>query len=434
MSTSPRRRRAALAAVLAAVTFAASCSSDTETSGSSSTTQAPDSALVPFDTDAMDSVVEQTATGFREIGMVVLIETPDGKYVNTWGATESGGSEAPSLDTRMRIGSNTKTWTGTAILQMVQEGKLSVDDPVSKYRPEVPNGENITIGQLLDMRSGLYNYTETVEINQAMDEDPGKVWAPEELVALGISNPPYFPPGEGWHYSNTNTVLLGLIAEQLDGRAIEQIFQDRFFSTLNLSGTSFPANTDTAIPAPFSRGYTYSGNIETLGEGKESLSPERLAEIESGSLQPRDTTNDNPSWTWAAGQGISTANELATWVQAMVKGDFLDDSTQKLRMDSVLPTDPDSPGAAGYGYGLAQMGPLYGHTGEVPGYNSFMGYDPVNDVTMIIWGNLAPTADGNAPAARLAMDLIPYVYAQSGGNDNDDTADDIDQVGEADGN
>ncbi|MDJ0361902.1 serine hydrolase domain-containing protein [Rhodococcus sp. H29-C3] len=442
MTRSPRRRHAAVAAMLTVITFTASCSSDTSppttdsaaTASSATSTQSGDSALVPFDTTAMDAVVDETAQELREIGMVVLIETPDGKYTNSWGATELGGSETPTLDTSIRIGSNTKTWTGTAILQMVQEGKLSVDDPVSKYRPDVPNGENITIGQMLDMRSGLYNYTETVDLNQALDDNPARVWTPEELVALGLSNPAYFPPGEGWHYSNTNTVLLGLIAEKLDGKPIDQIFQDRFFSKLNMNGTSFPLSTDTAIPAPFARGYSYSGNIETLGEGKDSLSPERLAEIESGSVSPRDTTGDNPSWTWSAGQGISTVNDLATWVQAMVKGDLLDEKTQKLRMDSVASTDPESPKAANYGYGIAQMGPLFGHTGELPGYNSFMGYDPVNDVTMVIWGNLAPTAEGKAPAARLAEKLIGYVYATTGGNDNENTADDIGEVGETEGN
>lgn len=438
-----RGRRVAIAAAVAAITFVASCSSGSSPSGAgttetgqSSSTAAPaaESALVPFDNAAMDAVVAATATQYREIGAVVLIETPDGTYVNNWGSTELGSTTVPTLDTKVRIGSNTKTWTGTAILQLVQEGKLSVDDAVSKYRPDVPNGDNITIGQLLDMRSGLYNYTESPAVNESLDNDPQRSWTPEELVTIGLAQPPYFPPGEGWHYSNTNTTLLGLIAEKIDGKPLAQIFQDRFFTELGMTGTSFPANDDTSMPTPSSNGYSYSGNVETLGEGKASLSPEKLAAIAAGTVQPRNTTNDNPSWTWAAGQGISTANDLATWVQAMVKGDLLDEKTQKLRMDSVAPTDPDDPASANYGYGLAQMGPLFGHTGELPGYNSFMGYDPVNDVTMVIWGNLAPTADGAAPAAKLAIALIPFVYAGAGGNENDATSDDIDDVGNTDDN
>ncbi|WP_373191186.1 serine hydrolase domain-containing protein, partial [Mycobacterium marinum] len=84
--------------------------------------------------------------------------------------------------------------------------------PVSKYRPDVPNGDNITIEQLLNMRSGLYNYSETPEVNEALDNDPQRVWTPDELLTIAYQNPPYFLPGAGYHYSNTNYVLLGLIA------------------------------------------------------------------------------------------------------------------------------------------------------------------------------------------------------------------------------
>ena len=419
-------------ATASALIFVSGCSSGSGETPAPATSSATASALLPLDPAALDAMVEDVATTSREIGMVVLITTPDGEYVKTWGSVAAGRSEVPTLDTKVRIGSNTKTWTGTVILQMVQEGLLSVDDPVSTFRPDVPNGDAITIGQLLDMRSGLYSYTQTVELNEALDTDPGRVWSAEELVALGLSNPPNFPPGEGYSYSNTNTVLLGLIAEKLDGKPIDRIFQDRLFGPLALAGTSYPATTDTSIPAPFTRGYSYSGNVETLGEGKEALSPDRIAAIDAGSVQPRDTTNDNPSWTSSAGQGISTANDLATWVRALVRGDLLDADTQTVRMDSVQPTDPDNPSSAGYGYGLAQMGPMFGHIGEMPGYNSFMGYDPVNDLTMVVWANMAPGTDGSAPAAALAGSLAKALYAQQSGPSSgaEDTADDIDEVAE----
>ncbi|MGB7235414.1 MAG: serine hydrolase domain-containing protein [Rhodococcus sp. (in: high G+C Gram-positive bacteria)] len=430
-----RARTTGAAAVLLAVALvAASCSSDSDstststseaTSSESSTSEAS-SALVPLDTAAMDTVVDELATQFREVGMMVLVKTPEGDYTKSWGTLGLDSTEVPTADTKVRIGSNTKTWTGTVILQMVQEGKISVEDPVSKYRPDVPNGENITIAQLLDMRSGLYNYTQTLELNDALDNDPQRVWEPEQLLALAFADPPVAEPGAEYNYSNTNTVLLGLIAEQLDGKPIAQIYQDRLFSTLNMTSTSFPANTDTSIPDTYANGYSYSGNVETLGEGKESLSPERLAAIEEGTVQPRITTNDNPSWTWSAGQGISTANDLVTWVEALGNGDLLDEETQALRMDSVQPSDPSDPSGSSYGYGIAQMGPMYGHIGEMPGYNSFMGYDPVNDVTIVVWGTLAPTPEGAPPAAAVAKSLVPLVYASS----TEDTGEHIDDAAE----
>ncbi|WP_051062943.1 serine hydrolase domain-containing protein [Ilumatobacter nonamiensis] len=425
-------RTAAVVLVVASAAIASACSSSGDSSAPGSAAPvstsvpdpkasdtAPNDALVALDATAIDAVVDDLATELHQTGMVVFIRTPDGEYVNTWGTDAVDSTEVPTLDTRVRIGSNTKTWTGTAILQMVEEGKLSIDDAVSTYRPDVPNGDNITIGQLLDMRSGLYNYTETLELNTALDEAPERVWTPEELLALAFAHEPYFAPGEDWHYSNTNTILLGLIAEELDAKPIAQIFEDRFFTPLGMSGSSFPDDTDTSIPDPYADGYTFNGNVETM-DGDEELPADRVAAIDAGEIEPPNHTNDNPSWTWSAGQGISTATDLATWVEAMVKGDLLDPATQQLRMDSVLPTDPTNPNAAGYGYGLAQMGPLFGHTGALPGYNSFMGYDPANDVTIVIWGNLAPTPLGAAPAARMAENLIPYVYNMPAPEETDD--------------
>lgn len=176
-------------ACIATALLLSACSSatDSESPSSSPPTSAgsADGAVLSFDSAAMDSVVSEKAEEFREIAMVVMITTPTQKYVNTWGSVREGVNEPPTLDTKVRVGSNTKTWTGTAILQLVDEGKVAVTDPVSKFRPDVPNGDNITIGDLLDMRSGLYNYTETLELNRALDEQPERVWTPEELLAMG---------------------------------------------------------------------------------------------------------------------------------------------------------------------------------------------------------------------------------------------------------
>ncbi|MDT0353047.1 serine hydrolase domain-containing protein [Pseudonocardia charpentierae] len=358
-----------------------------------------------LDHAAMDAVVEQTATELHQPGMVVLIRTPHDEYVNARGVTEWRGSTPVTPDTKMRIGSNTKTMTGTAILQMVQEGKIALTDPVARYLPDVPGGEAITIAQLGDMRSGLFNYTETLELNTALDTEPGRVWTNEELLALAFANPPYFAPGQGWHYSNTNTVLLGEIAEQIDRKPLDRILQDRFFTPMGLRGTSFPAGADSTMPASYSHGYMYGTNVAQLSDP--SLPAGQLAEVEAGTLDPADHTDDNTSWAGAAGRGVSTTNDLAVWVKAMVGGQLLDAATQQARVDSMLPTG----NGADYGFALAQLGPLYGHTGGLPGFNSFMGYDPVNDVTIVAWANLAPAANGFPPAEAVVAGLLPLVYA-----------------------
>jgi D-alanyl-D-alanine carboxypeptidase len=367
--------------------------------------EGPDDALRPLDRAAMDALVEKTATELRQPGMVVLVRTPKGDYLRATGTALRNGGAPVTPDTRFRIGSQTKTMTGTAILQMVQEKKIKLTDPVSKYRPDVPGGDTITIAQLGDMRSGLFNYTESPEFNRVLDTEPGKVWTTDELLRIAFAHPPYFPPGKGWHYSNTNFVLLGAIAEQLDRKPLERIMQDRFFTPLGLAGTSYPTATDTSLPDPYSHGYMF-GTSEALLDNP-SLPPDQLAQAMAGTLAPADKTFDNPSWTGAAGRGVSTANDLATWVEAMVGGKLLDAATQRARMESLKPTGAGSD----YGFALAQLGPLYGHTGALPGYNSFMGYDPVNDVTIVAWGNLAPAANGFPPAEALVAGLLPLVYA-----------------------
>jgi D-alanyl-D-alanine carboxypeptidase len=343
-------------------------------------------------------------------GAAVLVRSPElGDWATTMGTRTWHGTEPVTLADHVRIGSNTKTLTATVILQLVDEGRIGLDDPVSRYRPDVPNGENITIAQLLDMTSGLANYTEDLGLNEQMDSNPGRVWNPEELLAIGLAEPPAFPPGEGFLYSNTNYVLLGVIIEQLTGVPVEQAFQDRVFDPLELGETSFPALTDASIPQPHPQTYTFGTNVETIDSLV--LPPEVQAAATAGTLEPMDVTDANPSWGWTAGAGISTAPDLADYVEGLVDGDLLSPQLQRQRIASVQPLDPDDPASPGYGLGLASFGPVYGHSGELPGTNSFMGHDPVRDITVVTWASTAPAPNGEGPAVELAKAVIGELYA-----------------------
>ncbi|WP_427016982.1 serine hydrolase domain-containing protein [Pseudarthrobacter sp. P1] len=376
---------------------------------SSSSTTAATSALLPFDAAALKVAFESGAKELLVPGAVMLLRTPAGSLTAAYGVRELGGTDPVTVDDHIRVGSNTKTWTGTVILQLVQEGKLRLSDPVSKYRPDVPNGEAITIEELMAMRSGLYNYSESLELNTALDDDPQRVWTPAELLALAFAQPPYFAPGTDYHYSNTNTVLLGLIAEQLDGKPLATIFQDRLFTPLHMAQTLFPASTNNDIPAPHPQGYMYSTNVLTMDNPALPEADQQAAA--AGTLKPNNYTGANPSWAWAAGAGISTAGDLATWVEALAGGGLLDAALQKLRLDS---PEPAGTGGAKYGLSIAKFGELYGHTGELPGFNSFMGNDPANQVTLVVWTNLAPAANGQDPASTIAKNLIGSIYKSAG--------------------
>jgi D-alanyl-D-alanine carboxypeptidase len=153
----------------------------------------------------------------------------------------------------------------------------------------------------------------------------------------------------------------------------------------------------------------YGNNVLTMGTPP-ALSDDMQAAARAGTLAPGDQTEANPSWAWAAGAGISTANDLVTWVQALAGGKLLNVNLHARRLASVVPIDPSNPKSASYGWGIAKFGNLYGHTGELPGYNSFMGHDPVNGVTLVVWTNLAPAVDGRDPATTIAATLIGLLY------------------------
>ncbi|TQF66506.1 beta-lactamase family protein [Rhodococcus spelaei] len=388
------------------------CSSGSDSgSGPGSTTASVPVAAI--DDAALQSTVVAAAKDLQLPGVVVLLRTPKGEQTVTYGTTERGGGAPVGLDDHVRVGSNTKTWTGTVILQQVQEGKIALTDPVSKYRPDVPGGDGITIEQLLDMRSGLFNYSETLELNQTMDREPQKAWTPDELLALAYAHPPYFPPGQGYHYSNTNFILLGLIAEKIDGKPLPQIFQDRLFGPVGLKNTVFPELTSNAIPVPYSHGYMFGDNVLTMTDP--AIPADMQAAAKAGTLAPHDVTDGNPSWAWAAGSGISTAHDLATWAEAQADGKVLDPEMQAKRMAAFQPTDPSKPGGPEYGLAMAKLGPLYGHTGELPGYNSFMGSDPASGVTLVVWANLAPAANGQDPASSIAKTIVDEMFPPTSG-------------------
>lgn len=400
-------------ALTTAALLLAACASTGPSAGGSAT-EAPTAAPTPQAsaepayvaglTPLLDTAVKDNTISAG----VVLIRSPKGNWSTTFGTRTRQGKDPVTLEDHVRIGSNTKTWTGTVVLQLVEEGKIALDDPVSTYRKDVPNGDKITIAQLLTMRSGLGNYTVDRELNEQNDTNPSRAWDPEELIAKGLAQPTYFAPGKGFAYSNTNTVLLGAIIEKVTGESLAENFQTRIFDKLKLTQTSFPAADDASIPAPHPQGYSWAGNVETIDSTV--LSPEVQAAAKDGSLQPMDVTDVNPSWAGAAGAGISTAEDLAVYVKALVGGGLLGPEMQEQRLASIKPADPDDPASAGYGYALAQFGPLYGHSGELPGFNSFMGYDPATDTTVITWATPAPTSAGKGPAVELAKAVIKQLY------------------------
>ena len=379
-------------------------------------TTASSSTLKQIDQAALQAMVDKSARELMIPGAMILLRTPQGEFTATYGSTMLGTASPPSADTHFRIASNTKTMTAAAVMLLAQEGKLSLDDPVSKYVPDVPNGDKITIAELLEMRSGLYNYTDAPELWARLDRDPTGVWSPADVLAIAFARPANFPPGTAYEYNNTNYALLGLIAEKADGKPLAQVMHDRLFGPLGMQHTLLPASTVNTIPDPYARGYGYGSTSVVLSDAS-PYSPEVQSAARAGTLLPNDYTGLTPSFATAAGGAISTANDLAVWIRGLVTGRVLNAAYQRRWLEALQPQDPSKPDGQQYGYGISQLrwGPnaIYFHGGETPGYNSKISYDPANETTLVVWTNMAVSLDGQQPANTLLVNVLDQIYELS---------------------
>ena len=378
-------------------------------------TEASATSLKPIDQAALQDTVDTTARELMIPGAMVLLRTPQREFIVSYGTTQLGAATAPRADTHFRIASNTKTMTSAVILLLAQEGKIALGDSISKYVAGIPSGDAITIAELLSMRSGLYNYTNASELAASLDHDPARAWTPAELLAIALRHPPTFPPGQAYEYSNTNYLLLGLIVEKVETKALADVFAARLFGPLGMRETSLPASSSNTLPEPYSHGYLYGSSSYALTDAP--YPADLQAQAKAGTLKPNDDTDQNPSYALAAGGAISTARELAVWIRALVGGEVLSSSSQRQWLESPAPEDTNKPDGQKYGYGIAQIsfGPnrLYFHGGEMPGYNSFMGHDPINDVTLIVWTNLTLSIGSQVTANAIMLKVLDKVYVDS---------------------
>jgi D-alanyl-D-alanine carboxypeptidase len=296
-------------------------------------------------------------------GAVVGVWVPgEGSWVEAKGLANVEAEQAMDIADNVRIGSLTKTFVATVILQLVDEGRVGLDDLLQDYAPEVPDSGEITVRMLLDHTSGIFDYTSDGEFTKALDAEPLRKWQPQELVDIAISHQPYFAPGQGWQYSNTNYILLGMIVEQVTGNQVGDEIQARINGRLGLSNTSFPEGPE--MSGKYSRGYMY-------GEGDIDLED--------------ITTAFDPSFAWAAGGMISNLGDLEAWAKAMADGDLLSRATQEERLNFM-----DAREGTRYGLGIMDYKGFLGHGGDIPGFSNAAFYNPSMDVTIVLSLNKNP--------------------------------------------
>lgn len=256
---------------------------------------------------------------------------------------------------RFRVGSVTKTFVAAVVLQLVDEGKVSLDDTVERWLPGlVPNGAAITVRQLLDQTTGLFDYLDDGSVLEPyLAGHSTHAWTPRALVGVATKHPVHFAPGAKWAYSNTNYIVLGLVVEAATGDTLAHQLAQRLFGPLGLRHTSL--DTSGRIAGPHAHGYLRAGK---------------------GKLQ--DVTRLSPTIAWAAGAIVSTVGDVAQFYRALLQGRVLRPATLQA-MQATVPMG--FPGES-YGLGLWDSRTLgltptfrlrcaasaWGHDGDFPGY------------------------------------------------------------------
>ncbi|MFB6894280.1 serine hydrolase domain-containing protein [Kitasatospora sp. NPDC056327] len=337
--------------------------------------------LTPDVTARLDAAVERVLTEASVPGVIVNVATPQGEYLKAFGTSDKVAGTAMVTGLNMRIGSVTKSLTVTALLRLVDQGRLRLDDPVEKYLSGVPGGGAITLRQLADMRSGLFPYTQDEEFVRTLEADPHREFTPDQVLAYAFRHPANFAPGAGFEYSNTNTVLLGQVVEKVGGQPLGEFLKKQVFDPAGLERTVFP--TDAAFPQPHAQGYT--------------------DQTPDGAVA--DATDWNPSWGWAAGAAISTQADMKKWAKALATGSLLTPQTQAERLRPEPSPDPDS----WYGLGLFSNHGWIGHNGSLPGYQAVVVYLPSAQASLVVLLNTDITYRGSAPSTLFAKAVTEIV-------------------------
>jgi D-alanyl-D-alanine carboxypeptidase len=330
-------------------------------------------------TEKIDALTDSVLANTKLPGMIVSVVCGDFTYEKAKGYADVINQVPMTLDKVFRIGSVTKTFTITVLLQLVDEGKLSLDDPISKFFPDFPNGQNITVRMLANMTSGIYNYSETKDFEDSIENNPLKHWTAGELVEIALRNSPYFEPGTDFHYSNTNTIMIGMIIEKLTGNSLADETKNRIFIPLGLKNTSIPSNN--LMQGDYSHGFNAGDSLV--------LPYEDL------------TIKLDPSLGGAAGDILSNIEDLKVYVRALGNGTMISKNAQEQRLKWA--TNMNN-GAMGYGLGIFKTKDSYlGHNGGIPGFTNLTVYSPEKNCSVIVMYNVQIR---NISADKLAEGII----------------------------
>ncbi len=336
--------------------------------------------------------VQRTIRQFQDVnhtpGVLVGIWSPRGTFVSATGVADLATRAPLRPDMQFKIASQTKTFTSNLILQLVGEGKVSLGDHISKWVAGVPNGDQITIRELLNHTSGLADGFTSPSVQAKVPSG----CTPEELLSAEAQFPPVAPPGVKWSYSNYGYNLLGRVVELVTGESLSAAIEQRIARPLHLHRTLLPTS-GSGLSAPFAHGY-----------GTGDVGPTQ-APVAS------DDASDLPaSCLWAHGGMVSTLSDMRIWSRALATGALLKPAVWREAKKDAVPFvfsgDYNGPGRWHYGLGFVESGGFIGAEGSFAGYESATMYSPTRKTTIEVVSTKLANAITPPPMVQaLAMDL-----------------------------
>ena len=275
-------------------------------------------------------------------------------YTKAFGIADTRTKALADVEMISRIGSVTKTFTTSIALMLVDSAKMDLKDDVTLYLPEYQSLNGITIEMLCNMTSGIPDYTEFPEFKAMLLSELNKYQAPNKLIDLALTMPMLCTPGSEYHYSSTNTILLGMVIERVTCEKLENLTDKWIIKRFNLNNTFFPI--DNLMPTNnYLHGYFLGFDFAELA---------------------------HPSWAWSAGGMISNIYDLKKWAEVLIKGNLLSAALQQSRFIGSSISDST------YGLGITTVGDnLWGHNGTVPGYETTMMTDRYQNRTFVVFFN-----------------------------------------------
>lgn len=353
----------------------------------------------PSATVATRQALKKRLDGLREKyaipGVSVAILFPDGgRWVGTSGSADVAGDVPVTPDTAFAIASVSKTFTAALVLALSEDGRIDLDAPVARYLPDLRIDERVTVRQLLDHTSGLRDYFFHPLIDPVLLEHPTRTWSADE--ALRYVGKPYFKPGRGWHYSNTNYLVLGMLAEEVAGAPLADQLRDRFLEPLGLLDTFYQP---TEVPrGPVARGYRFASTST-------AATPVDLSD--GTALVPFTSV---VTAAGAAGGMAASASDIARWARALYAGSVLDEATVQAMVDDAEATAAYEPSVAyGLGVQVVEIGgsPTLGHSGRLLGFRSAVRWLPEEGIAIAVLTNQSRTDPGIIVRALLKIALKP---------------------------